>query len=173
MGIGLDVPDIARPAPVLSDDPEDPVVEAVGNRVASRSSGLAAGRLQERDPRRRKPETKQPADDGIEHVLRRPAAKPPLRLTAIRHGFTTYRPPGSRYPLDPDVERYIAREQRLGRLLDYAVIVPRLQRLYEWSAEELADPRLLELLLDGTRSTPGRLTSDTYGAPAACRSLAA
>ena len=46
-----------------------------------------------------------------------------------------------RYPLDRDVERYIADEQRLGRMLDYAVIVPRLQRLYEWSAEELAEPR--------------------------------
>jgi hypothetical protein len=55
----------------------------------------------------------------------------------------------SRYPLDRDVERYIADEQRLGRMLDYAVIVPRLQRLYEWSAEELAEPRLLELVRDG------------------------
>jgi hypothetical protein len=29
------------------------------------------------------------------------------------------------------------------------VIIPRLQRLYEWSAEELAEPRLLELVRDG------------------------
>ena len=55
----------------------------------------------------------------------------------------------NRYPLDRDVERYIAEEQRLGRVLDYAVIVPRLQRLYEWSAQELAEPRLLELIRDG------------------------
>ena len=55
----------------------------------------------------------------------------------------------NRYPLDRDVERYIAEEQRLGRMLDYAVIVPRLQLLYEWSAEELAEPRLLELIRDG------------------------
>jgi hypothetical protein len=54
-----------------------------------------------------------------------------------------------RYPLELDVDRYIADEQRLGRMLDYAVIVPRLQRLYEWSAEELGDPRLLELVRDG------------------------
>ena len=54
-----------------------------------------------------------------------------------------------RYPLALDVERYIADEQRLGRMLDYAVIVPRLQRLYEWSAEELDEPRLLELVRDG------------------------
>jgi hypothetical protein len=56
----------------------------------------------------------------------------------------------NRYPLDGAVERYIAEEQRLGRMLDYAVIVPRLQRLYEWSASELAEPRLLELIRDGS-----------------------
>jgi hypothetical protein len=54
-----------------------------------------------------------------------------------------------RYPLARDVERYIADEHRLGRMLDYAVIVPRLQRLYEWSAQELGEPRLLELVRDG------------------------
>ena len=55
----------------------------------------------------------------------------------------------NRYPLALDVERYIADEQRLGRLLDYAVIVPRLQRLYEWSAVELGEPGLIELVRDG------------------------
>jgi hypothetical protein len=54
-----------------------------------------------------------------------------------------------RYPLARDVERYIADEQRLGRLLDYTVILPRLQRVYEWSAEELGEPHLLELVRDG------------------------
>jgi hypothetical protein len=55
----------------------------------------------------------------------------------------------NRYPLTLDVDAYIADEQRLGRLLDYAVIVPRLQPLYEWSAEVLGEPRLLELVHDG------------------------
>jgi hypothetical protein len=54
-----------------------------------------------------------------------------------------------RYPFRHDAETYIADEQRLGRMLDYAVIVPRLQRLYEWSAAELGEPRLLELVRDG------------------------
>jgi hypothetical protein len=54
------------------------------------------------------------------------------------------------YPLVHDVEWYVAEEQRLGRLLDYAVIAPRLQSLYEWSAEELREPRLLELVRDGS-----------------------
>jgi len=34
-------------------------------------------------------------------------------------------------------------------LLDYAVIAPRTQRVYEWSAEELGESRLLELVRDG------------------------
>ena len=55
----------------------------------------------------------------------------------------------NRYPLADDVESYIADEQRLGRMLDYAVIVPRLQRLYEWSAEELTEPLLLGFVRDG------------------------
>ena len=55
-----------------------------------------------------------------------------------------------RYPLARDAERYIADEHRLGRMLDYAVIAPRTQALYEWSAEELGEPRLLELVRDGS-----------------------
>jgi len=55
----------------------------------------------------------------------------------------------NRYPLDRDVERYIDNEQRVGRMLDYAVIVPRAQPLYEWSAGELAEPRLLGFIRDG------------------------
>ena len=54
------------------------------------------------------------------------------------------------YPLAREAEWYVGDEQRLGRLLDYAVIVPRLQGLYEWSAEELGEPRLLELVRDGS-----------------------
>ena len=56
----------------------------------------------------------------------------------------------NRYPLDHDVERYIADEQRVGRVLDYAVIAPRLPLLYEWSAAELSEPRLLDLVREGS-----------------------
>ena len=55
-----------------------------------------------------------------------------------------------RYPLARDVDSYVADEHRLGRILDYAVIVPRLQHVYEWSAEELGEPRLLEFVRDGS-----------------------
>jgi hypothetical protein len=54
-----------------------------------------------------------------------------------------------RYPLRGAIEIYLAGEHRLGRMLDYAVIAPRAQLLYEWSAEELGQPRLVELVRDG------------------------
>jgi hypothetical protein len=54
------------------------------------------------------------------------------------------------YPLTREVEWYIADEQRLGRLLDYVVIAPRLQPLYEWSAADLGEPRLLGLVREGS-----------------------
>jgi hypothetical protein len=53
------------------------------------------------------------------------------------------------YPLEQDVDSYLADEQPLGRLLDYAVIQPRIQLLYEWSAEQLGEPGLVELVRDG------------------------
>jgi hypothetical protein len=55
-----------------------------------------------------------------------------------------------RYPLDDEVERYLAEEHGLGRLLDYSVIVPRMQLVYEWSAGELREPRLCGLVRDGS-----------------------
>lgn len=55
-----------------------------------------------------------------------------------------------RYPLDGEVEAYLVQENGLGRMLDYGVIVPRLQALYEWSARELAVSRLSELVRDGS-----------------------
>jgi hypothetical protein len=57
-----------------------------------------------------------------------------------------------RYPLDQDLQAYLADEQGLGRMLDYGVIVPRLQRLYDWSARELGHPALRELCRDGSPS---------------------
>jgi hypothetical protein len=55
-----------------------------------------------------------------------------------------------RYPLMRDVESYLEEEHGLGRLLDYGVIVPRLQALYAWSARELGEPGLLDLVRDGS-----------------------
>ena len=55
-----------------------------------------------------------------------------------------------RYPLDGEVEAYLMNENGLGRLLDYGVIGPRLQALYDWSARELAVPGLRDLVQDGS-----------------------
>jgi hypothetical protein len=54
-----------------------------------------------------------------------------------------------RYPLSANLDLYLRDEHGLGRMLDYAVIGPRLQQLYEWSARTLAQPGLSELIRDG------------------------
>ena len=55
-----------------------------------------------------------------------------------------------RYPLDDMVlDEVIADENRLGRMLDYAVVAPRLQALYAFAAADIDEPRLLDLIVDG------------------------
>jgi hypothetical protein len=54
-----------------------------------------------------------------------------------------------RYPLSADLDVYLRDERGLGRMLDYAVIGPRLQHLYDWSAQELEHPGLSDLIHDG------------------------
>jgi hypothetical protein len=84
---------------------------------------------------------------GAFAVLGRLLGDPRLGMAGVFLSLRRVLP--DRYPLALDVERYVDDEQRLGRLLDYAVIAPRLQRLYEWSAQELVEPRLCELVRDG------------------------
>jgi hypothetical protein len=79
--------------------------------------------------------------------LARPLGDPRLGMAGAFLSLGRVLP--DRYPLAQDVQRYIAAEHRLGRMLDYIVIAPRLQRLYEWSAKELGEPRLLELVRNG------------------------
>ena len=54
------------------------------------------------------------------------------------------------YPLDDQVADHVAAEQHIGRMLDYAIIAPRLQQLYEWSAHELGQPALLGCIRQGS-----------------------
>lgn len=54
------------------------------------------------------------------------------------------------YPAGGAIDQYIEGERNLGRLLDYGVIASRLQLLYEWSARELRQPGLLDLIRDGS-----------------------
>ena len=54
------------------------------------------------------------------------------------------------YPARLDLETTLKREHGLGRMLDYGVIAPRLQALYDWSARELDIPDLRTLIRDGS-----------------------
>ena len=54
------------------------------------------------------------------------------------------------YPLDGDLDDYIADEHALGRLLDLGVIAPRLTELYRWSSDELQIPDITDLVRDAT-----------------------
>jgi hypothetical protein len=54
------------------------------------------------------------------------------------------------YPLQGELDDYIAAEHAVGRLLDVGVIVPRLTELYRWSADELRIPAVAELVCDAT-----------------------
>jgi hypothetical protein len=55
-----------------------------------------------------------------------------------------------RYPLDGiTLTEILVLENYAGRLIDYGVIVPRLQALYDWAAADLGEPRLLGLIRDG------------------------
>jgi hypothetical protein len=69
---------------------------------------------------------------------------PRVRMTGIFLSISRTLP--DTYPLGDDVETYVAVENRLGRLLDVGVIQPRLQKLYDWSATELGQPGLRDLL---------------------------
>lgn len=56
-----------------------------------------------------------------------------------------------RYPLDGiTIDAVLARENYLGRLFDYGVIVPRLELLYRYAADDLSEPRLSELCRDSS-----------------------
>jgi hypothetical protein len=53
------------------------------------------------------------------------------------------------YPAGGELDDYLQLEHRFGRILDYGVIQPRLRPLYDWSARELGQPELADLLVDG------------------------
>jgi hypothetical protein len=72
---------------------------------------------------------------------------PRLGMTGIFLQLSRVLP--SVYPLPDTVEAYRTAELGFGRLMDYGVIQPRLQQLYEWSAHELGAPGLLDFVHDG------------------------
>jgi hypothetical protein len=55
-----------------------------------------------------------------------------------------------RYPLTGiTIDRVLAAENAVGRLIDYGVLLPRAQALYEFAAAELNEPALLGFISDG------------------------
>ena len=73
---------------------------------------------------------------------------PRLAVTGVFLSLSRILP--DQYPLKRGVHEYIAEERTFGRMLDYGIIQPRLQHLYEWSAEELGEPGVLGLVRDGS-----------------------
>src|ERR1700733_5442744 len=55
-----------------------------------------------------------------------------------------------RYPLTGlSIDQILALENHAGRLIDYGVILPKMQALYEFAARDLDEPRLLDLVRNG------------------------
>ena len=55
-----------------------------------------------------------------------------------------------RYPLTGiSIDEILPLENRVGRLIDYGVILPKMQALYEFAAGDLDEPRLLDLVRNG------------------------
>lgn len=79
--------------------------------------------------------------------LGRVIGDPRIGVTGIFLSLSRVLP--DRYPLDGDLSDYVTAEHGLGHLLDVGVIVPRLGRLYDWSAGELGLPALTALLAPG------------------------
>jgi hypothetical protein len=72
---------------------------------------------------------------------------PRLGMTGIFLQLSRVLP--NEYPLRGSVQSYLRAEHGFGRLVDFGMIVPRLQQLYQWSAHELAAPDLLDCVRDG------------------------
>jgi hypothetical protein len=80
-------------------------------------------------------------------MLGRPLGDPRLGMAGAFLSLSRILP--ERYPATDGVRSYVEAENNLGRMLDYGVILPRLQTLYEWSARELVQPALADLVADG------------------------
>ncbi len=62
--------------------------------------------------------------------------------------LTLTRPLPRAYPLTQTLDALLAGEGSVARLLDRGLIVPRLKELYRWSAAEIDEPELTDLLTD-------------------------
>lgn len=72
---------------------------------------------------------------------------PRLGMTAIFLSLSRVLP--ATYPIGDDVRQFVDDEHSFGHLVDVGVIQPRIDRLYHWSADELAIPALRNLVSGG------------------------
>lgn len=85
---------------------------------------------------------------GRLRVLGRPLGDPRWRGADLFLSLHNILPAG--YPLNGvSIGEILEAENYTGRLIDYGVIVPRLQALYGFAAADLGEPRLLDLIQDG------------------------
>ena len=89
-----------------------------------------------------------------------PLGDPRLGMTAIFLSLSRVLP--ATYPVGDDVRRFVDDEHSFGHLLDVGVIQPRVQRLYDWSADELGIPALRELV---NGDVPGYAWSPAHDDP--------
>ena len=56
-----------------------------------------------------------------------------------------------KYPIEPTgIDEVLADENYLGRVIDYGVIAPRLELLYQFAADDLDEPRVADLHTEGS-----------------------
>lgn len=88
---------------------------------------------------------------------------PRLGMTGIFLSLSRILP--EEYPLRGTVESYVDVELSFGRLVDFGVIIPRLEELYAWSADELDEPGLLDCVHHGTLTYAWPLTDRAVWQP--------
>jgi hypothetical protein len=85
---------------------------------------------------------------GWLQLVGRPLGDPRVGTTSIFLSLSRTVP--NRYPLGDDLAPFVAEENGFGRFLDLGIIQPRLRALYDWSAAELDEPGLAQLLVGDT-----------------------
>ena len=93
---------------------------------------------------------------------------PRLGMTGIFLSLSRVLP--DRYPLWDNVAAYVAAERNIGQMLDYGLIGPRLQRLYEWSAQNSPSPRCSSAYATAARPMRGHSLIAMYGIRSQVRS---
>jgi len=81
----------------------------------------------------------------VARLIGHPRARGPQALLSMKDVLPVS------YPIDEvEVEELVDSENKVFRMVDYGVIAPRVDALYAASAQAIGEPRLLDLVRDGT-----------------------